>query len=123
MNLIENNVLSSVSGGMIGAPPGSPLLSVDSKQPYVPGGDFNDRMQGFSTYTYDDGSTISTNGRGDVIGYSEIPSRLDVDWGNCLQFAGGAGATALSSGWAAVFSGLATIGAGISCYNGSSVGR
>ena len=119
MRSINTIDICYVSGGMIGAPAGSPLLSVGQTGP---GGDLADTMAGRSTFTYDDGSTITTNGRSEVLGYTETPvSSVSIDWANCLQFAGSAAATALSSGWLAFAAGVSTAGSAIGCYNGSSV--
>ena len=121
MRSINTIDICYVSGGMIGAPAGSPLLSVGQTGP---GGDLAGTMAGRSTFTYDDGSTITTNGRSEVLGYTETPiSSMRLDWANCLQFVGTAAATALSTGLAAAAAGVAAVGAGIACYNGSSVTR
>lgn len=122
MRVVQIAEYGSVSGGMIGAPAGSPLLAVGQT---APGGDLADTMSGRMTYTYDDGSTVTYNASGQVLSYTEIPAiGLNVDWSNCLQTAGTAMATiggaATGNALVTIGGALATVGSAGACYNGSS---
>jgi|GEM_PF-3589266 len=73
----------------------------------------------FTTYTYDDGSTMTVNSSGDPVYATGADGVGIVAWGACITAIGAVGASFLSSGAMSVFTALTAAGASIDCYNGS----
>lgn len=118
MHSISSIDISRVSGGRPRSnnSDGTPLLNG--------GGSIFDMIDTYHTFTYDDGSTITYNGRSEAIRSTETPiSSVHLDAASCISFVSAVAQIAVSAGRSAGIAGAGAVGAVIACYNTSSVTR
>jgi hypothetical protein len=119
MKEVSTHEIEAVSGGIIGAPAGPPLLSSDSANGnWQPSSALD---AGFTTYRYDDGSTMTVNAMGDPVHFTPFDTTTSVSFsfGDCVSAVFGAVGTyaAAQTGnwWAISGAGGGTAGAAYNC--------